>query len=90
MMILLSGLLRIRVPYPRKYLREEHLTSRKIYRNISRHVFVRQGHNRGHPLPHYLGPYLIVHKVPKVFGICIVGKDDNVALKRLKPAHLAA
>ncbi|CAN8015304.1 unnamed protein product [Ixodes persulcatus] len=54
------------------------------------HVFVRQEHHRKPLRPHYQGPFPVVQKRTDMFVLRMNGKDDAVALHRLKPAHLEA
>lgn len=52
------------------------------------HVFVRQDHQRKPLRPHYQGPFPVIERRTNTFVLRINGKEDTVALNRLKPAHL--
>lgn len=51
------------------------------------HGFVRQVQKKPLHL-HYIGPFPVVERRSDTFVLCVNGKNNIVALERLKPAHI--
>ena len=52
------------------------------------HVFIKDMHKKHGLMPNYLGPFKVLKKYPKYFTIQFDKKTDNVALHRIKAAHI--
>lgn len=52
------------------------------------HVFIRCDAVRKPLQPPYDGPYPVINRTDKYYTVDIAGRQDNVSLDRLKPAHL--
>lgn len=54
------------------------------------HVFIRQDQVRPALSQPYRGPYEVIGRTDKYFKLMIKGKQTNISIDRLKPAHLPA
>ena len=52
------------------------------------HVFIRTDSVRKPLQPPYTGPYKVIDRKNKYFSIVVNGKEQNISIDRLKPAHL--
>ena len=52
------------------------------------HVFIRTDSVRKPLQPPYTGPYKVIDPKNKYFSIVVNGREQNISIDRLKPAHL--